>query len=121
MTGGTDSPITPDDDRLQRFDAAAQARREAEAKDIERQRQFVVDSIERERVTAEQRREERRRQEEHAAKRPERWGRLPLLVKALYVVAAERPHTPAQAALRMAALLTGPDHPFQTPPITFEA
>jgi hypothetical protein len=116
----TDSPIAPDDPRLQRFDAAAQAKREADEREIERQRQLVVDLLETEAASAEQRREGRRLAEEHAAKRPARWAALPRLVQALYVTAAERPFTHTHALIRVAQLLTAADHNFQTPPNTFE-
>jgi hypothetical protein len=117
----TAAPVAPDHERLLKFDADIQSKREANEREIERRRQLLADEIQREAAASAQRREDRRLAEEHAAKRPDRWKALPTLVKALYVVAAERPHTAAMALLRIAKLLTGADYHIQTPPETFEA
>jgi hypothetical protein len=118
---GTDSPVTPADTRLRQFDAAAQARREAEEQKIARQREAVVDLLDREAASAMQRREERRRAEEHAAKRPERWAALPQISKALHRAASERPFNVVAALVRIADLMAAPDHnDLRQPPRTFE-
>jgi hypothetical protein len=112
---------TPEHERLREFDAAVRAKQEADAKEVERRRQLLAESITRDQAEAEQRRNEKRRREEHAAKRGERWAALPRLTQALYMAAAERPMTPAAGLIRMAQLLTAPDYQFQAPPATFEA
>ena len=69
----------------------------------------------------EQRRAERRERDAYAAKRPERWARLTVLERALYIVASEDPRSIRGALLRVAELV-GQSHGASVgaPPATFE-